>query len=158
VVPQTGSADGALSDHERDAGPGTARQTLISRSTNLFVRLVLAVLVVVVLALAGTGAVTATSSAVQSFDPSRLTSERQRHRQFETIRSELAAQVPAGSRVSMTRISPSSEWQQRIVEFATMYDITVVNDPQQANFALAVVGTPDATSSGGLHLDVTPVR
>jgi hypothetical protein len=140
-----------------DTEPQIYRWVRPSRLADLFIRTVVAGLVVVVVVLAGTGAVTATTQGVESLDRSRLTPDLQHKKQFETIRRELAAKVPRGSRVYPPPNLINDEWQQRIAEFAVMSGVVVVDDPRKADFTLSFVDADDAYTAGGVHLVAVPV-
>ncbi|MCU1656297.1 MAG: hypothetical protein JWO57_953 [Pseudonocardiales bacterium] len=140
---------------ETDAPPAPA--TRPPRLVTLLVRPLVAGLAVVVVVLAGTGAVNATTEGAQALDRSRFTPDTQRKLQFETVQRELVAKVPRGARVCLPPEFLNDEWEQRIAEFGAMNGIVLLTDPRQADYMLSfAVNVNDKRVTGGLHLVVTP--
>ena len=138
------------------SGSGARR---IGRPVDLAVRVIVVIVALVSVTLAAHGAYRSTLIGAGLFDSTRTGDEaiaQQNQYGYETIRRQLAASVPAGSKVYY--LDPTGEWQQRIVEFATMYGIVVVDTQAEANYRLLVQGAPPVGNSGGVTLVVERIR
>jgi hypothetical protein len=111
-------------------------------------RRVVVVIVVALFALAGFGAVRSFGSGVLALAGSSPEHRRQSATQVESVRRQMAQQVPAGTRAVVGTVPAGSGWEQRIVEFAVMLDVRIVEDPAQATMRISVQAADSPDGSG----------
>lgn len=138
--------------------PGPAAGTNQRQSTGtLIARVLVVLLALTVIVLVGAGAVDATWQGAQADDRGKNACFRDLQTQSETLRAQLDAEVPPGSKVFLSS-SLDSLWQLRLLEFAAMDGILVVTQHSQAEFTLSVAAVSKSCSPGGLRLVVTKDR
>jgi hypothetical protein len=88
------------------------------------------------LLIAGRGAVEATRSGTDLLTSAHPASNA-RTRQYDKLVREIAARVPAGSRVY---VDPAldAHWYQRLIEFAVLDGLKVTDDPRRAGYRLTL--------------------
>jgi hypothetical protein len=115
----------------------------------LLVALALAAVVV-----ADRGALLATRSGLRLVDPSVPAPEHTFEARFQSVRRQLGAQVPRGSRVLLRRV-PLLSWRHWFAEAAMTQGIMVVNPTGRPDFAVDLVAS--AQTTGGLRVVVHSV-
>lgn len=143
-APEPSRAGAGGTDSGRSAGNPVARVLVV-------------LLTATVVVLGGAGAVDATRQGAQAGDSDRTAQARDRRSQMETIRAQLDAAVPPGSRIYLGN-NRSDLWYQRILEFAAMDGIIVVSQREQADFTLSVTSVPRSVSPSGVRLVATRDR
>lgn len=99
-------------------------------------RVLIVALAAVAILIAARGSVAATRAAVSHLGrgyPDQYATSRQ----FDSVRRELGATVPPGSRIYVDQ-SIDVLWIQRITEFAYLQDLTVTDDPRQADYVVTI--------------------
>ncbi len=138
--------------------PGPPAGTDSGRSAgNPIARVLVVLLTATVVVLGGAGAVDAIRQGAQAGDSDKTAWARNRQSQMETIRAQLDAEVPPGSRIYLGN-NRNDLWYQRVLEFAAMDGIIVVSRHEQADFTLSVEAVPRSVSPAGVRLVATRDR
>ncbi len=115
-------------------------------------RWVVVVVVVSLFALAGFGAIRSFGSGVLALTGSSPAHRTQTANQIESVRRQLTQQVPAGTRAVIGTVPAGSGWEQRIVEFAVMTGVRIVEDPGRATVRISVHAVTDSPDGSGLRV------
>lgn len=79
--------------------------------------------------------------------------------QISSLRRQLAAQVPAGSRIAIGEFPPDYVgWHQRIAEIATLEHILVAVNPADADYRVSFYLDPASPDGAGLRLVAEALR
>lgn len=146
----TNSATGVPGATSTAYPPGRSAPQLL----RFAVRVTIVALAGFLLITAGRGAFTGTAKGVDLLKGANIAAEERTRRQFEQIRSDLAAQVPPAATIYVPK--PDTLWGQRLVEFAAIDGIRVVGDQRHADLVAGVVVDP--TSPNGVRLVLETAR